>query len=220
MDRGHFPFHHLARRSVDGNDVTFPDDITLSRKGLFIIIDTQGAGTRDTRGSHTTGDNGGVGCHTAPGGDDALGHMHTTNILRRRFDANENYFLASLCPAFGIGAAEYDAARRRPRRGRQANAKHLTFGVRVQGRVQDLIQLPWIDTGNRLAFIDQTFVDHIDGNFHGRPGGALSVTCLQHPQTSLLNSELHVLHVFVMAFEATSYAKQFPISFRHRFFHR
>ena len=67
--------------------------------------------------------------------------------------------------------------------------------------MQQLIKLLRGHAHNRFRLADQTFCNHIDGNFYRRLGGALAVTGLQHVELVLLNGELDVLHVAVVALQ-------------------
>ena len=68
--------------------------------------------------------------------------------------------------------------------------------------MQQGVHLVGGDTLDGLFFVDQAFVGHIHGDLDLGFGGALAVAGLQHPQLAALDGELHVLHVFVMLFEA------------------
>ena len=51
------------------------------------------------------------------------------------------------------------------------------------------------------ALGDQSFVDHINGNFDGGGGSAFAIAGLQHPEFALLHGKFDVLHVSIVLFE-------------------
>ncbi len=146
--------------------------------------------------------------------------MHAVDVLGARLDAHQDDALALGRLRLGILGREYDFARRRPRRGRQALGQHLPLGPGVEGRMQKLVERGRIDAQHRLGMIDQPFATHIDGDLQGRRRRALAVARLQHPQLLLLNRELDILHVAVMALEQLADREQLLEHLRHHLFHR
>ena len=67
--------------------------------------------------------------------------------------------------------------------------------------MQKLIELLGRDAFHCRRFVDQFFVDHLDGDAHGRSATAFTGACLQHPELAALDGELAVLHVAVVLFE-------------------
>ncbi len=63
------------------------------------------------------------------------------------------------------------------------------------------VDLPGFDAGNRLFLADQPFFDHVDGDLDGGSGGALPVAGLEHPQFAVLDCEFHVLHFTVVVLQ-------------------
>ena len=104
----------------------------------------------------------------------------------------------------GLFGGEGDLADRRARRGGQALGEHVRVGLGVEHRVQQLIEAGRIDAQNRGLLVDQLFLDHLDGDPHGRAGGALAVAGLEHVQLALFDGELEVLHVLDSASRAMS----------------
>jgi hypothetical protein len=74
----------------------------------------------------------------------------------------------------------------------------VALGLRVDGRVQQLVERGRIDAQHRLLARDQAFLGHVDGDLQRRLGGALAVAGLQHPELAALDGELDVLHVAVV----------------------
>ena len=71
-----------------------------------------------------------------------------------------------------------------------------------------------------MASVDQPFGFHVDGDLQGRRGGSLAGPGLQHVELVLLDRELDVLHVAVMAFENRAHLGQLAEHRRHGFLHR
>ena len=67
--------------------------------------------------------------------------------------------------------------------------------LRVQGRVQQLIDQIRLQAHNRLRLRDEALPGHVNGNLQRSRGRALAVASLQHVELALLNRELDILHV-------------------------
>src|SRR5580704_3658396 len=70
--------------------------------------------------------------------------------------------------------------------------------------MEQLIDLARLDAKHGLAFGDEAFADHLDGDLHRGFGGALATARLQHVQLAALDGELHVLHIAVVLLELAS----------------
>ena len=90
---------------------------------------------------------------------------------------------------------------RRARRGGHAGGEHVVLGLRVEGRVQQRVERLGIDRRQRLRLVEQPLVHRVDREAHGGLRRALGVARLQHVQLALLDRELGVLHVAVVALE-------------------
>ena len=107
-----------------------------------------------------------------------------------------------LGPLLGGVGVEGDAADGRargdvePRRQQRPSCGRLSAAVELG--VQEEVDLLGRDPAHGLLAGDQPLVGHVDGDAHGRLGGALAVAGLQHPELAALDGELHVLHVAVV----------------------
>ncbi len=93
------------------------------------------------------------------------------------------------------------------------------MGIRIAGRVEELVELRRIDPAHRLGPVDQAFGDHVDGDLDGGLGGALAGARLQHPETPLLDGELHVLGVAEVLFQPRAHVEELAVHHRHDFLH-
>ena len=75
-------------------------------------------------------------------------------------------------------------------------------GVRVDHRVQELVELPGIDARDRLLARDEALVDHLGRDSKRSRRRALPGTGLEEVERPLLHRELDVLQVAVVALEA------------------
>ena len=96
---------------------------------------------------------------------------------------------------------EDDLARGRAGRGVQAPRGDLVARVRVEHRVQELVELLRVDPGNRLLPGDQPLLDHRDRRLQRRGGRALRRARLEQVERALLDRELDVLDVAVVPLE-------------------
>ena len=74
--------------------------------------------------------------------------------------------------------------------------------MRIDASVEELVERLRADHRDRAAFVDEAFVDEIEGDLHRRFGTALAVARLQHEQFPALDRELEILHVAIVPFEA------------------
>jgi hypothetical protein len=158
--------------------------------------------------------------HPAARREDALGGVHAVDVFRTGLDADQDHLLAAPGPALGRIRIEHDLPRSRAGARRQALGQHVAHGVRVERRVEQLVERHRIDAQHRGLLVDQPFAGHVDGHLERRLGGALAAAGLQHPQLALLHRELDVLHVAVVPLEQLEHAGQLRVSLGHRLFHR
>ena len=110
-------------------------------------------------------------------------------------------FLAQLHGFFGV---EHGAAAGGPRAGVQAFGQDIVrpdgvfFRLRIKDRRQELVQGVGIEALDGRLLVDQLFFHHLHGDAQGGKGRALSGAGLEHPELSLLDRELDVLHVLEM----------------------
>ncbi|MNE10443.1 hypothetical protein D3C80_1031590 [compost metagenome] len=146
--------------------------------------------------------------------------MHAVDVLRAGFLAHQDDGVADLRQALGLVGVEDDLAGGRAGRGRQARRDDGAGGVGVQRRVQQLVQGGGLDPRHGFFLRDHALGGQIDSDLQRRLGRALAVSGLQHPQTALLDRELDVLHVAIVAFQPVHDVDELTEDDRHGLFHR
>ena len=106
---------------------------------------------------------------------------------------------------------EHDAAAGGAGRGIQALPGRLDRCVRIDHRMQELVELRRVECARSPRPGDQTLVDHRDGCLERRCGRALRRSRLEQEQAIVLDRELDVLHVAVMALEAAHRVDQLRV---------
>ena len=106
--------------------------------------------------------------------------------------------LAALLGGVGV---EDDRAARRARRRVEPARRDLELGLRVEHRVQQLVELRRVDARDRLLARDQPLRRHVDRRLQRGRGGALRRARLQEVERAVLDRELDVLHVAVVLLE-------------------
>ncbi|MNQ73274.1 hypothetical protein D3C85_880010 [compost metagenome] len=220
LDHGHGAVQHLALAAVDGDDLAGLEGAAARGEGPGLLIDRDFTGAGDARTPHAARHHGRVAGHAAARRDDAARRVHAVDVLGRGFLADQDDGVADLRQALGLVGVEDDLAGGRAGRGRQARRHHGAGGVGVQGRVQQLIKRGGLDPRHGLFLRDDAFGGQIDGDLQRRLGRALAVAGLQHPQTALLDRELDVLHVAVVAFQPPDHVDELGEDDRHGLFHR
>ena len=169
---------------------------------------------------HAAGDHGGVAGHAAAGGQDARRGVHAVDVLRAGLLADQDHALADMGQVLGLVGGHHDLAGGRARACRQAAGDHVAGCLRVEHRMQELVQRRWLDAGDRGLLVDLVLLAEVDRDLQRRRRGALAVAGLQDIELALLDRELDVLHVRIMAFQPLADLDQLPVGVRHRLFHR
>ena len=107
----------------------------------------------------------------------------------------------ALSALLGRVRVEHDRAGRRAGRRVQAARRDLDLRVRVDHRVQELVELARVDARDRLLAGDQPLVDHLRRRAERRCRGPLPGARLQEVERPLLDRELDVLQVAVVRLE-------------------
>ena len=145
--------------------------------------------------------------HTATYGQDTLGYLHTGDIFGRGLKTDQNHFLSSCCPLFCICSGEHDLTACSA----GSCAQSLTDETRandsalIKGRMKKGIKVTGIDHSNCFFLCSHAFINQITSYLKSCLSGTLAVTCLQHVKLSVLNGELHILHIAVVALKLLAY---------------
>ena len=211
---------HVAGPAVDRDHVALGHLVVAQRRRLPLRVDREVLAAGDARFAHAARDHGRVGGHAAVRGQDPGRLDQAVDVVRRRLPADEDHLLARLAALGGGVGVEHDLAGGRARGGIQALARDVVARVRVEHRVQELVELAGIDARDRLLARDQSLVHHLDrGPERGRRR-ALRAPGLEEIELALLDRELDVLHVAVVLLEALDRLHQLVEGLGHPLLHR
>ena len=101
----------------------------------------------------------------------------------------------------GVGRSEDDRALRGTWRCADPAGEDVDRVGRVERRVQERVEPGGVNRGDRRRAVEQTLVHGVHGEPHGGLGRAFGVARLEHVQMPLLDRELGVLDVAVMALQ-------------------
>ena len=141
---------------------------------------------------------------TAARGEDAGGGEHAVHVVGLGLVADEDDVAPLPSPPLGeVGVEGHDADRSA---GRHVEAlgdrRPVGEGLGGELGVEEEVDLVGRDPSDGLGARDQLLAGHLDGDPDRGLGGALAGARLQHPERAVLDGELHVLHVAVVALEA------------------
>ena len=145
---------HFASATINGDDVAFAQLMVADIHLAACLIKAQIARTRYAGPSHAARNNSRMARHTAARRQDTGSRMHAVDIFRAGLKPHKDHLLATSCQLFGAISTQHNFTRRRPRRCRQTLRQHSSAGIRVQCRVQQLIQRHRIKTQQRLITAD------------------------------------------------------------------
>ena len=159
--------------------------------------------------------------HTATCSKDTLCSSHTSQVFWRCFDTNHNHFFAFSSPYSSIFSVEYDFTASSTWRSSQTFCQYNSFLLSffVEYWVEKFVKFIRFNTEKSLFFSNHTLVEHIHSDFHHSSTCTFTVTCLEEPEFTFLNSELHILHITVVIFKFSLESIEFSIDFRHSLFH-
>ena len=124
-----------------------------------------------------------------------MGRDDAVEVFGRGLGPNEYDLAPLLGQRFRLVGVEDRFARGGAGRGGQAFGEHCDIRFGIHHRMEQLVQVLGRDTLDRLVLRDQTLLDQLHGDTHGRRAGALRAARLQHVQLAALERELDVLHV-------------------------
>jgi hypothetical protein len=191
--------------------------LPVDAQGASLVVDAQRLAAGDAHLAHLAGDERRVAGHAAARGEDALRRDHAADVLRRRLDAHEDHRFAARLGRFGVLGVEVDTSRRGAGAGVEplGEAPVILHGARLlrrgERRAQQLVELLGIDAQERVLPADQLLAHHLDGDADGGVAGPLSDAALQHVERALLDGELDVHHVAVVALEGAADGEQLGV---------
>ncbi len=192
----------VAGGAVQGEEVPLADGDAAQYGGLGVLVHHQVGDAGHAAAAHTTGHHGGVGGAAAAGGQHALGHLHTHNVLRGGLLAHQHHG-AVLGVGLAVLSGEVGRAAARAGGGGDAGGDGggLSQGVLGEVVVEDGVQALRLQHQQSLLLGDQPFLHQVHGDFQRRAGGALAVPGLEHIEVAPLDGELHVLHIPIVVLQ-------------------
>ena len=207
-----------AAGPVDGQVVTFLEDLPGDGHRFAVVINEHVAGAADAHLAHLTGDECRVGGDAALGGENPLGRDHAAQVFGRSLVADEQHVFLAFVGGQGCAVGvEVDLAGSCPRTGGQTLGKHL--GLLDLGEVEDgrqqLVELVG-GVAQHCGFpVDELLLEHVHGELQCSGGGTLAVAGLEHEQLAFLDGELDVLHVLEVLFQDRADLHQLGEGLRH-----
>ena len=141
------------------------------------------------------------------------------DVVGRRLPAHEDDGLARPPELLGAVRGEDDLPARCARGGVEAGGHDLDLGLRVDHRVQELVELRGVDPRHGLLARDQILADHVDRGPERRRGGALRRSRLEQVEPVVLDRELEVLDVPVVLLEPPRRVDEPVVRVREPFAH-
>ena len=201
FDQRHRTGDNDALTAVDGDDVALVQhdigskDVNLFRGG----IDAEALDTAYAWRAHAARDNGSVARLSTMARQDALSGDHALEVIGVRLPAHKDCGAPGFMNGNGVVGGKDNLTHGGSGARVEAARKHVNSGGGVELRMQELVELRGIDAHKRLIAGDEPLLDHVDRDAQRRCGRALARTRLQHPQLALLDSELDVAHIAIMA---------------------
>ena len=207
------PQDNLACCAVQGQSVAGLDGLVADAAVTGAFVDYQIAAANDATFAHAARHHRGMAGHASAGRQDALRSVHAADVFRRRFVTNEQDTGTVFVPADGVLRREHGLAACRPGRSRQPSSQHLQRSLRVNHRMQQLVDLRRLHAHYRFAAVDQPFVRHLHRDTNGGRRRAFAGPRLQQVQGAVLYGELNVLHVAEMQLQPLAHLRQFVVDF-------
>ena len=218
-DEPHRPDDDPACAPVDRQLVAFGERRVADAGGARLQVDRECLAAGDARLAHPPCDDGRVRRHAAVDGEDPLGGDHPVNVVGRRLPADEDHRLVLAACGRRV-CVEDDLAARRARARVQPRRRNVVARLRIEHRVQQLVELRGIDPRNRVLTRDQPFVDHVDRRLQRGSSGPLRGSGLEEEELPLLDGELDVLHVAVVLLEPAHRFEELLVRLRQARLHR
>ena len=186
---------------VPSREMVSPSATVTDADGELVAGDLHRVGAHDGGDAPAAGDDGGVAHQAAAGGEDALGHLHAVDVLRRGLVADEDHLLAALGRVDGVVGGEVHAPTAAPGeppgpwRSPSCRRPRTAGGAPGRGGRHRRASAP------RLGDLPALLLGHVDGHAQRGGAGALADAGLEHPELALLDGELRVAHVAVVLLE-------------------
>ena len=197
-----------ALSTVDGDDVTLVQYAiaALDAHDLLGSIDMEALDTADAGRTHAAGDNCGMARLATVARQDTLGGNHALQVVRVGLPTDQDDLVTLVHACDGIVAREHDLAHGSTGTGVKAAGQCLVLLGGVELRVQELVELRWVNAAHGFLAGDEALLNHLDGDTQGGGGGALAHASLEHPELALLDGELDIAHVAIVVLERQEHA--------------
>ena len=209
---------HVARAAVDRDRLPLAHLVPGDPDEARVEIDVQRLAAGDARLAHPACHDGRVRGHAAVRGEHARGLDQPVDVVRGRLPADEDHRLV-LALLGGRVRVEHDLPGRGPRRRVEPLRDDVVVRVRVEPRMEELVELAGVDARDRLLLRDQALLAHRHGGVQGRRGRPLGRARLEEVEHAVLDRELDVLHVAVMALESAHRPDQLGVRVREDLLH-
>ncbi len=81
--------------------------------------------------------------------------------------------------------------------------------------MKQLVEFLGLHTEKSLFLVDHALAEKLHCDTYHSSTCALAVTGLEHPELAILDSELHILHILVVAFELVGDCDKLGSTYRH-----
>ena len=122
----------------------------------------------------------------------------SSGVVSQRTSTTSSPCAAALLGEVGV---EHDRPGGGARRRVEARRDHVDVGVRVDHRVEQLVELARVDARDGLLARDEILAGHLDGDAQRRLRRALAGAGLEEEERAVLDGELDVLHLAVVLLE-------------------
>ena len=134
-------------------------------------------------------------------GEDAARVDQAVDVVGRRLPPDEQHGLSLATARLGEVRVEHDRAGRRSRGCVEPRRDHVDGRVRIDHRVEQLVELTRVDARDGLLARDEVFLGHLGGDPERGPRRPLPRPGLEQEERPLLDGELDVLHLAVVLLE-------------------
>ena len=154
---------NAARGAVDGDPVTFVEQLFTDLERAGFRVDIEFAHAHDARFTQASGDHCRVAGHAARARQNACCHRDGADVFRGGFTADQQNRsrAAGLSHVDGVTRREIDAPGDRARRGVDAHSNGLALTARCQARVQHFFEVQSRDQAKHVLTLRRPGFDHV-----------------------------------------------------------
>ncbi len=218
-DERHHADDHAARPTVDRQVIALAQlDLPEAHRSC-VEVDRERLAACHARLAHAACDDRRMRGHPAVRREDAARVDQAVDVVGRRLPPDEQHVLSLATTGFGEVRVEHDRPRGSPRRGVQPCRDDVHGRVRVDHRMEELIELSRVDARHGLLARDEAFLGHLHRDPERRLCRALPGSGLEQEQLPLLHGELDVLHLAVVLLEPLERRREARVGVRKELAH-